>query len=68
MLPPSPPTPLQLAAAGDAAPLSLEAFVALRLYTGPCFVKYHLVLRGASKASSCTVIDEFLEEVCKGNT
>ena len=38
----------QLAAAGDAQTLGLEAFCALRLYTGPCGLKYQMSLRAAS--------------------
>jgi hypothetical protein len=41
----------QLAAAGDALPLGLEAFCALRLYTGPCGLKYQMSLRAASTSA-----------------
>jgi hypothetical protein len=41
----------QLAAAGDAQPLGLEAFCALRLYTGPCGLKYQMSLRAASTSA-----------------
>ena len=37
----------RLAAAGDSEKISLEHFCALRMYTGPMYMKYNFILRGA---------------------
>ena len=47
-------------------PLSQEEMCAARLYTGPLFVKYNLVLRGVPDASR-EWVKERLEELCQNN-
>ena len=49
----------------DVAPVGEAEFVACRLYTGPLFVKYNLVLRGSSGLVPWFV--EELERTCRGN-
>jgi len=58
----------KLAAAGDRDKFSLEYLVALRMYTGPCYIKYNAVLRGAYSHLSSDALNEYLRVHCTGNT
>jgi len=57
----------QLAVVGDKEPLSLEHFCALRMYTGPCHVKYDYVLQATRCNHGNSFVDGYVAEVCKGN-
>ena len=47
-------------------PVGREEFVAARLYTGPMYVKYNVVLRGLNDAPGGKQAEEF-QDVCCGN-
>ena len=48
--------------------MSATELYSLRLYTGPPFVKYNSVLRGAGSAESVPFLHRNFVEVCQGNT
>ena len=58
----------QLRRAGDVQPLTLEHFCALRMYTGPIYIKYNFILRGGHKSLSNKFINEYVRVNCKNNT
>lgn len=57
----------RLRMAGDKEPLTLEHFCALRMYTGPIYVKYNFILRGAHSALSNDFISRYVERYCCNN-
>ena len=42
-------------------------FVALRLYTGPLYIKYNMVLRGARRELSNPYVRQYIANVCHSN-
>ena len=58
----------RLLAAGDKEKLSLEHFCALRMYTGPIYMKYNFILRGADESLTNDFIKKYLTENCRGNS
>lgn len=57
---------LELREAGDLEPITDELFVGARLYTGPLYMKYNFVLRGAYDKGA--FIQAYLHRHCKTNT
>ena len=47
-------------------PLRMEELVAVRLYTGPMFIRYNAVMRGAGEHMSASSITRF-QRLCQGN-
>lgn len=61
----------RLAAVGDGSGLSLEAFCALRLYTGPLALKYTAAVRVTRDDRwrfQSPVLESYMDDVCFGNT
>ena len=57
----------KLSKIGDKEKLKLEHFCALRMYTGPIYIKYNFILRGAWSFYSNAFIDNYIKTSCRGN-
>ena len=57
----------RLRALGDMEPMSIEHLVALRMYTGPIYVKYNFILRGAHDELSNDFFRKYLQIHCRDN-